>query len=97
MRWRWRSSLRLRIRSGLIIDLTVPLGEIEAIGAAISSEELNHSDVLNAAILSHPNVVLQLARPLEYRPALGKSRMVTRVAFRLDEPAPFVEALQSRI
>ena len=87
----------VRVRSGLMIDLTVPLGDIEAIGAAISGEELQQRDVLNAAILSHPNVVLQLARPLEYRPAFGKPRLATRVAFRLDESAPFVEALQSRI
>ena len=80
-----------------MIDLIVPLEGIEAFGAVISGEKLKHSNVLNAAILSHPNVVLQLARPLEYRPAIGKARMVTRVAFRLDEPAPFVEALQSRI
>ncbi|MBX7459155.1 hypothetical protein K3152_12920 [Qipengyuania sp. 1NDH17] len=87
----------LRVRSGLMIDLRVPLADIEAMGAAISGEELKQDHVLNAAILSHPNVVLQLARPLEYRPAFGKTRMVTRVAFRLDEPAPFVAALQSRI
>ena len=87
----------VRVRSGLMIDLIVPLEGIEAFGAAISGEELKQDHVLNAAILSHPNVVLQLARPLEYRPAIGKARMVTRVAFRLDEPAPFVEALQSRI
>lgn len=87
----------LRVRAGSVIDMTVPLDAIAALEPSITHAKTKRRDVLNAAILSHPNVVLCLDRPLEYRPLFGKPRMVERVAFRLDQPAPLLEALESRI
>ena len=87
----------VRVRSGTIIDVYLPFDAIEGIGGAISDAETKRGDVLSAAILSHPNIVLTLARPLEHTGFLGRKRMIRRVAFRLDQPAPFFEALEHRI
>lgn len=87
----------VRVRSGTIFDFHVPFDAIEGIGGAISDGETTRSDVLNAAILSHPNIVLTLARPLEHAGFLGRNRLIRRIAFRLDQPAPFFEALEHRI
>lgn len=86
----------VRVRSGTIIDMHVPFDAIMGLDPAITHEETRAKDVLNAAILSHPNVILRLSRPLEYRGVFGKMRQVNRVAFRLDEPAPFLAALPAR-
>ncbi|MBQ94335.1 MAG: hypothetical protein CL510_00630 [Actinobacteria bacterium] len=87
----------VQVRAGTVIELFVPFDAIAEIEPTISHAETQQKAVLNAAILSHPNVVLRLSRPLEYRPLFGKSRQVHRVAFRLDESAPFLEALSQRI
>ncbi|MBX7528625.1 hypothetical protein [Qipengyuania vesicularis] len=87
----------VRVRAGTVIDLRVPLDAIDGIDPAISHDETKAHDVLNAAILSHPNVVLRLSRPLEHRGFLGNKRTINRVAFRLDEPGPFLEALKLRL
>lgn len=87
----------VRVRGGSMVDLYVPYAEIAGIEAAISDRETRQDDVLNAAILSHPNIVLRLSRPTGYVTLFGKRRMVTRVAFRLDEPAPFLAELQKHI
>ncbi|QZD90401.1 hypothetical protein K3148_03130 [Qipengyuania aurantiaca] len=87
----------LRVRAGSVIDMSVPLDAIAAIEPSVTHHEAKGREVLNAAILSHPNVILRLGRPLEYRPIFGKPRLVERVAFRLDQPAPLLEALESRI
>ncbi|GAB5351468.1 hypothetical protein [Qipengyuania sp. 483] len=87
----------LQVRGGSFVDFSLPLSAIASVEPSISDADTRRADVLNAAILSHPNVVLRLSRPLEYSPLFGRPRMVERVAFRLDEPAPFLAALQRRI
>ena len=87
----------LRVRGGSFVDFTVPLNAIAAIEPSISDAETRQATVLNAAILSHPNVVLRLSRPLEYRPLFGKARMVERVAFRLDNPTSLLLQLEKHI
>ena len=87
----------VQVRGGSMIDMHVPFDTIAGIDPAITDAETREMDVLNAAILSHPNVILRLARPLEYRGFFGKSRMVNRVAFRLDEPGPFLAALAAKL
>lgn len=87
----------VRVRSGLLIDMRVPFDAIAGLEASITDAEARRDDVLKAAILSHPNVILRLSRPLEYRGIFGKPRQIDRVAFRLDQPAPFIEALEPRL
>lgn len=87
----------VRVRSGLLIDMRVPFDAIAGLEASITDADARRDDVLNAAILSHPNVILRLSRPLDYRGIFGKPRQIDRVAFRLDQPAPFIEALEPRL
>ncbi|MBX7493944.1 hypothetical protein K3163_12085 [Qipengyuania sp. 1NDW9] len=86
----------VRVRSGWLIDMRVPLDAIERIEPSISDPETKRPDVLNAAILSHPNIILKLKRPLEHSGFMGRTRLIERVAFRLDQPAPFIEALEQK-
>ena len=87
----------VHVRTGLLIDCRIPLASIASVGGTISSEELKDKRILNAAILSHPNVVLELSEPIEHRGLFGAPRRIERVAFRLDEPAPFHEALTEKL
>ncbi|MXO97309.1 hypothetical protein GRI34_12865 [Erythrobacter aquimaris] len=87
----------LHVRAGLLIDLRVPIDAIEALDPSITKAEADRADVLNAALLSHPNVILRLRSPILHANLFGKTRMLRRVAFRLDQPAPFIEALEARL
>ena len=87
----------LRVRSGSLIDESVPLAAIGGIETAIAQEALKADNVLNAAILSHPNVVLRLSEPLVHRGWLGREREVDCIAFRLDEAGEFLALLRNRI
>ena len=91
------ASDHVRVRAGTLIDFEVPFDAVAGLEPSITDAQTRQDDVLNAAILSHPNVILRLARPLEYRGLFGKTRRIDRVAFRLDEPAPFIAALERRL
>ena len=87
----------VHVRSGMMIDLRIPLPAIASVGRSITDAETKDRRVLNAAILSHPNIVIELARPVTYRGLLGRERQVGRVALRLDDPAPFLAALAKKL
>ena len=87
----------VHVRSGTVIDLRIPLSSIASVGRSITDAQTKDRRVLNAAILSHPNIVLELARPVTYRGILGRERQVERVALRLDDPAPFIAALAKKL
>lgn len=88
---------KLRVRAGPLTDVTIPLSAIAAIESAISHEDCKRRDVLRATLLTHPNVVLRLAPALEQTDLLGRSRKIERIAFRLDDPAPFMAALNEQL
>ncbi|QZD87402.1 hypothetical protein [Qipengyuania psychrotolerans] len=87
----------VRVRAGLLINLRVPIDAIEALEPSITKAETDRAEVLNAAILSHPNVILRLRSPIPHTGLFGKTRNIGRIAFRLDQPAPFIEALEARL
>lgn len=87
----------VHVRAGLLIDLRVPIDAIEALDPSITKAEADRADVLNAALFSHPNLILRLRSPIPHANVFGKTRMLRRVAFRLDQPAPFIEALEARL
>lgn len=87
----------IRLRAGPFTDVSVPLAAIASIEASISHEECKRRDVLRASLLTHPNIVLRLDPPLERRDILGRPRAIARLAFRLDDPAPFIAALRAHI
>ena len=87
----------VRVRAGLLIDLRVPIDAIEELEPSITKPEADRADVLNAALFSHPNIIMRLRTPIRHAGVFGKSREVRTIAFRLDQPAPFIEALEPRL
>lgn len=86
----------LRIRAGLLLDVAVPLNRIESVSMAIDGAEVRDAATLNAALLAWPNVIVHLRAPIDHHRLLRR-RSIGRVAFRLDEPEPFVRLLQWRL
>jgi hypothetical protein len=86
----------VRVRAGFLIDQLVPFDAIVAVDAGFTGDEVRDAATLDAALLAWPNVMLRLSRPLPRRSWLRRSSF-TRVAFRLDDPAPFVRLLAWRV
>lgn len=81
----------VRVRSGLLIDRFVPYAAIASLETGFDSALVKDKATLNAGLLAWPNLVLRLNAPLPGR------RPRTAIAFRLDDPEPFVRALRWRI
>ena len=86
----------VRVRAGFLIDQLVPFDAIVAVDAGFTGEEVRDAATLNASLLAWPNVMLRLDSPLPRETWLKRSSF-TRVAFRLDDPAPFVRLLGWRV
>ncbi len=87
----------VRVRAGFLIDQLVPLDAIVAIEGGFTGEEVREPATLNAALLAWPNIMLRLDRPLHRRSLLKKRGPFVRVAFRLDDPEPFIRLLTWRL
>ncbi len=79
-------------RCGSLLSIRVPIGQIEAVRAHFSSEALKSRSVLNLAMLSYPNVLVELRAPIPR----GR-RSIDRIAHRLDDAGGFVAALAARL
>lgn len=82
----------VRVRAGLLIDRFVPYDAINGLETHFESALVKDKATLNAGLLAWPNLVLRLNPPLP----IGR-RLRTAIAFRLDDPEPFVRALRWRI
>jgi hypothetical protein len=87
----------LRIRAGLLIDEFVSLDAIAAIETGFGGADVKDAGTLNTALLAWPNIMLRLNTPVERSSLLGGRRTFGRVAFRLDEPEPFLRLLAWRL
>lgn len=91
----------VRVRAGFLIDQLVPFDAIVAVDAGFTGEEVRDATTLNAALLAWPNVMLRLDHPLPRRSWLWRTwrgrGSFARIAFRLDDPAPFVRLLAWRL
>ncbi|PEQ10679.1 hypothetical protein B2G71_21080 [Novosphingobium sp. PC22D] len=85
----------LRVRAGLLIDQHIACAQIAEIATSFDRETIDARTTLNAALLAWPNVLLRLREPI-VRPGLLRTRRIEAVAFRLDDPAPFLAALRER-
>lgn len=81
----------VRIRTGLLIDRFVPYDTIAGLETRFDSALVKDRATLNAGLLAWPNLVLWLHDPLPGR------RSHRAIAFRLDDPEPFVRALRWRL
>ena len=87
----------VRVRAGFLIDQLVPLDAIVAIEGGFTGEEVRDPATLNAALLAWPNIILRLNRPLHRRSLLKKRGPFVRIAFRVDDPEPFIRLLTWRL
>ena len=87
----------VRVRAGFLIDQLVPFDAIVAVEGGFTGEEVRDPTTLNAALLAWPNIMLRLDRPLNRRSLLKKRGPAIRVAFRLDDPGPFMRLLAWRL
>ena len=83
----------LRVRAGAIVDVAIPLSAIAGLAPALDEAIRKRKDTLDTAILSAPNVCLELAQPVAIPAMFGRTREVTRVAMRLEDSAGFIAAL----
>jgi len=80
----------LTLRAGRLRSVAIPLTQIAGVRGEPTRAEAKARDVLNLALIAHPNVVIDLDPPLARR-----WRRVRALAHRLDDPAGFVAALES--
>ena len=88
---------RLIIRAGIALDETVRLESITEIETDFAGEAVRDPATLNAALLAWPNILVRLDRPIQRRAFLRRPRSYGAIAFRLDDPEPFVRLLRWRL
>lgn len=82
----------VRVRTGLLIDRFVPYAAIAGVETRFDSARVKDRSTLNAGLLAWPNLLLPMHAPMP-----GRRAPMTAIAFRLDDPEPFVRALQWRL
>lgn len=82
----------VRVRTGLLIDRLVPYAAIAGVETRFDSARVKDKATLNAGLLAWPNLLLPLRAPMP-----GRRRPMAAIAYRLDDPEPFVRALQWRL
>ena len=82
----------LLMRSGRLMAVRVPLAQVAGVRTDFTSEALKSRSVLNLAMLSYPNLLIDLKEPIRRR-----RRLIGHIAHRLDDPAVFVAALKARL
>lgn len=87
----------VRVRAGILIDQAIPLDAIVGIETSFTGETVRDRATLNAALLAWPNVLLRLDRPIDRHSLLKGNRPFSSIAFRLDDPEPFVRLLRWRL
>lgn len=93
--WRYPVTLdgeTLVLRTGRRMAVTVAVADIAGLRENWTAADLKAPGVLNLALASWPNIVLDLRHPVRRR-----RRAVTAVAHRLDDPAVFRAALLAAI
>lgn len=90
------SDVGIRIRAGNVIDKFILFEAIGTIETSVSSEQAKDKTTLNAAIFSHPNIILKLKQPISRRTFFGKTSKVQAIALKLDEPSEFLRVVSYR-
>ncbi len=81
---------RLLMRVGRIRAIETDLANVAGLRDHWDAKAIKHRSVLNLAMIAYPNVVVDLIEPVR----VGRNRVVSAVAHRLDDPAAFVAALE---
>ncbi len=86
----------VRVRAGILIDQLIAIDSIVSIETSFDAEAVRDPATLNAALLAWPNVLLRLNTPHPRRSLRRRPPCLT-IAFRLDDPEPFVRLMRWRI
>jgi hypothetical protein len=87
----------IQVRSGSMVDAFVPYANMLGIAGGYDAERLKQKSTLNCAIMSSPNVCIDLRAPIAITTYFGRSRMIDSVALRLDDSAGFNSALRDAL
>ena len=87
----------IRVRSGVIVDAAIPLEAVAGLADGFTAAELKRKTTLNTAILSAPNICVELVFPIGIPTLFGRRRLVDRVAMRLEDATAFRSALEKRL
>ena len=79
------------LRTGTLQVVRLTPSAIKGIRSSWPSGFLNDRAVLNLALLSHPNLVIDLVKPIETSGV--RKRAITSIAHRLDDPGGFSTAI----
>jgi hypothetical protein len=79
----------LLFRTGTLMSMRVDPADVAAVRRDFSSEALKRRGVLDFAMLSYPNILVELRRPVQR----GRKRPVDGLAHCLDDPDGFAVAL----
>lgn len=87
----------VRVRAGFLVDQRIPLAAIISVETDFAGESVRDAATLNASLLAWPNILLRLDQPIRRRTFLKSRGPFSSVAFRLDDPEPFVRLLLWRL
>ena len=87
----------IRVRAGFLIDQFVPFEAIAKIETSFDGASVRDRSTLKASLLAWPNILLRLNAPLPRASVLRRTRPFSVIAFRLDDPEPFLRLLAWRI
>lgn len=87
----------VRIRAGFLIDRMIPVDMIKSVETGFAGTDVHNPATLNAALLAWPNIVIRLNEPVARHSFLRRRAPFSMIAFRLDEPEPFVRLLKWRL
>lgn len=81
---------RVLFRAGHIAAFETPAANIAAARTQWAGPEVKQRDVLNLGLIAYPNVLVELAEPVQRR-----RKAIRAVAHRFDDPAAFIAALEA--
>jgi hypothetical protein len=84
------SDTGVRVRTGILIERHVAWDDIAAVRTAFDSAEIRRAGTEDAALLAWPNILIQFKSPRPAPSLLRPGRTRDAIAFRLDDPAPFL-------
>lgn len=87
----------VRVRAGMMIDRFIPYDQIAGVRSALSGEDVRAATTWSMGLLAWPNVMIDLKVPIRRRGLKPGGRLATSLAFRLDEPEPFLRLLKQRL
>jgi hypothetical protein len=87
----------LHIRVGLRTEVSVPLGDIQAIERvpATGAPSRGAAGYLRCAVIGPPELLLRLRRPIEAERMFRRSKTVTCIGLTVDDESALQEALQT--